>query len=211
MIGTRAQNYATIYDVTNSTWRELGTYARNYRVNEFYSIGNTVFVWFEWMYLFYPGGFIASFETLKAVPARYSCSRPRPYWWSKNVVTLRGYYPGDEGDFASFGYPLPYPNDVKCSWKINARVGSVIQLTFHSFHLEAAGSFGYCWDDDVSIVQGERGKVIGRPFTFCGSSVPAVFQSNYSSVSVGFETDSSGRYPGFHASYEILLDRKLLH
>ena len=73
-------------------------------------------------------------------------------------VTLRGTYPGVEGDFASFGYPLPYPKDVKCSWKIKARGGSVIQLTFHSFHLEAARYLGHCWDDAVSIVQGERGK-----------------------------------------------------
>lgn len=215
MVGSSALNYATVYDMTNSTWRTLGEYTRNDRVNEFYSIGNSVFVEYKSMYLFYPGGFIASFEALKATPARYRhqypCSRPWPYWWSRNVVTLWGSSPGDEGEFASFDYPLSYPNDIKCSWEIKARAGTVIQLTFHSFHLEPS-NHGRCWDDSVLISQQSQGsgwkKRIG---TFCGSSIPAVIQSNYSSVYVDFESDSSGRYPGFHASYKILLDRKLFH
>ena len=209
MVGSKALNYATVYDVTNSRWRNLGEYARRYRDNEFYSIGNNVLVVYKSMYLFYPGGFFASYETLDAVPARYSCSRPRPYWWSRNVITRQPSFPGEQGEFASFGYPLPYPNDVKCRWEIEAPVGNVIQLTFHSFHLEPS-DHGHCWDDSVGITQGERGNIFGPPFTFCGSSIPAVFQSNYSSVYVSFVTDSSGRYPGFHASYKLLIDRKLL-
>ncbi|KAJ7389723.1 hypothetical protein OS493_029623 [Desmophyllum pertusum] len=135
MEGSSNQNYAEVYDVTNSRWKSLGTFARHSRVNEFYSIGNNVLVEFTSRYLAWPGwpgGFIASYEAVKAAPARYSCSKPTPNWWSKNVVTLHGY----NGEFASFGYPLPYPNDVKCSWEIKAPLGYVIQLTFHSFHLQ---------------------------------------------------------------------------
>ena len=210
MVGYRLQNYAIVYDVTNSTWRELGTYARDYRENEFYSIGNVVFVWFESLYQVYPGGFLASYEALKAVPARYSCSKPSPYWWSKNLVTL----PYRQGEFASFGYPLPYSNDVKCSWKIEAPAGYVIQLTFNSFHLEQSKYADCLWNanDFVGILDSSLdGQLQRRIGTFCGSSLPPVIQSNYSSVYVNFETDSTGRYPGFHASYKILPDRKLPH
>ena len=205
MVGYRLQNYATVYDVTNSTWRTLGTYARDYRENEFYSIGNSLFVEFTSLYLLYPGGFLASYEALRAVPARYSCSKPTPYWWSDNLVTL-GHL---QGEFASFGYPLPYPNDVECSWRIEARAGYVIQLTFHSFHL---GQSKYCrwWNDAVTV--SEYGCHFVRELgTFCGSSLPPVIQSNYSTMKVNFQTDSIGRYPGFHASYKMLPDRKLLH
>ena len=166
MVGHRVQNYVTVYDVTNSTWHELGTYARDYRENEFYSIGNSVFVEFTSLYLVYPGGFLASYEALKAVPARYSCSKPSPYWWSDNLVTLR--HP--QGEFASFGYPLPYPNDVECSWKIEALAGYVIQLTFHSFHLGQQSK--YCLNDQVTVSEYD-GWRIG---TFCGSSLPPVIQ-----------------------------------
>lgn len=203
MVGYRLQNYATVYDVTNSEWRELGMYARNYRVNEFYSIGNSVFVEFTSLYLVYPGGFFASYEALKAVPARYSCSKLSRYCWSENVITLQR----SQGEFASFGYPLPYPNDVECSWKIKAPAGYVIQLTFHSFHLEESKYEDCMWDDAVGISQEIEPGWLG---TFCGSSLPPIIQSNYSSMCVIFETDSSGRYPGFHASYKILPDRKLL-
>ena len=201
MVGHRVQNYITVYDVTNSTWHELGTYARDYCENEFYSIGNSVFVEFTSLYLVYPGGFLASYEALKAVPARYSCSKPSPYWWSDNLVTLR--HP--QGEFASFGYPLPYPNDVECSWKIEALAGYVIQLTFHSFHLGQQSK--YCLNDQVTVSEYD-GWRIG---TFCGSSLPPVIQSNYSGMKVKFYTDSTERYPGFHASYKMLPDRKFLH
>ena len=204
MEGSSNQNYAEVYDVTNSRWKSLGTFARHSRVNEFYSIGNNVLVEFTSPYLAWPswpGGFIASYEAVEAAPARYSCSKPTPNWWSKNVVTLHGY----NGEFASFGYPLPYPNDVKCSWEIKAPLGYVIQLTFHSFHLQPS-SYD-CWDDYVSISElGRWRQRIGR---FCGSSLPSVIQSNYSTVYVNFLTDSAGRYPGFHASYKWLRDRKL--
>lgn len=201
MVGHDVQNYAAVYDVTNSNWRRLGKYARKYRKNEFYSIGNSVLVVFISLYLVYPGGFFASYETLKALPAKYSCSKPSPYWWSKNVVTLYG----PQGEFASFGYPLPYPNDVKCSWKIEARAGYVIQLTFHSFHV--GHESGYCWSngDYIEIYENYYG---WRTGTFCGPSLPPVIQSNISSMHVYFQTDSSGRYAGFYASYKMLPDRK---
>ena len=206
MVGHRLQNYATVYDVTNSTWRRLGTYARDNRENAFYSIGNSVFVEFKSWYLLYPGGFLASYEALRAVPARYSCSKPTPYWWSDNLVTLGRL----QDEFASFGYPLPYPNDVECSWRIEARPGYVIQLTFHSFHVGQSKDCGW-WNDEVTVSEYDGQFFVTKLGTFCGSSLPPVIQSNYSSMKVNFQTDSTGRYPGFHASYKMLPDRKLLH
>ena len=206
-------NEAEVWDVTNSTYRRLGSYCHNYRVNEFYSVGNNVLVRFTSTYSKeYPGGFLASYEALKAVSARYSCTNGR-YWWSKKVVYLHAH----RGDFASYDYPLSYPNDVKCSWKIKGRAGYVIRITFHSFNMGPKpdpfeGDDCLFADDYVRIYESVYGdeycrrrcSIIGK---FCGFSPPFVIQSNYSNVDVHFEAGTTGRYPGFHASYEQLINR----
>ena len=205
-------NEAEVWDVTNSTYRRLGRYCHNYRVNEFYSIGNNVLVRFTSTYSKeYPGGFLASYEALKAVPARYSCTKGQ-YWWSKKVV----YLPAHRGDFASYDYPLSYPNDVKCSWKIEGRAEYIIRITFHSFNLGPKpdpfeGNDCLFAKDYVHIAESvheDRDSLWRSSIgTFCGFSQPFVIQSNYSYVYVDFVTGTTGRYPGFHASYEALINR----
>lgn len=211
--GSCSQNKVDVWDRTNSTWRDLGRYCYD-RVMEFYSRRNNVLVWFQsyWYYSGYPGGFLASFEAVKAVPARYACSRAR-YWWSKDVISLHSPY--RYGDFASYDFPLSYPNDVKCSWKIERPNEYVIRITFLSFNLgpvqESIPGLSCAFSNDyVAIRQGTGGDWTWQIGTFCGTSLPPVIQSNYSNVYVDFVADSSGRYQGFHASYEILINRKLL-
>ena len=82
--------------------------------------------------------------------------------------------------------------------------GYVVQLTFLSFDLQQSQD---CEADYLEIKHGSFSwpTVVGK---FCGSSHPAVIQVNDSNVYVEFKTDSSGKYPGFHASYKVLPDRK---
>lgn len=189
------KNNVEVFDVTNSTNTSLtGKFCEEKVV---FSKGNNVEVKYSANKGVTQGGFIASYEALDAVPARYSCSN-RGY-----VSALTGTF----GEFASSDYPLAYPNDAKCSWDLQVSGADLIQLTFHSFDLQQSLD---CTADYVEIKQGKyrsQSQVIGK---FCGSSVPASFQSNYSKVFVDFVADSSGRYPGFHASFKALPNRKLV-
>ena len=162
-----------------------------------YSKGNNLLVKFSSKRrLTYSSGFFATYESVKAIPAEYSCRSS-----SGRRITLTE----TSGEIASYSYPLSYPNDVKCSWKIEAPVGHLVQLTFHSFDLQQSQD---CEADYVEIKHGSYSwpTVIGK---FCGSSSPGDIQVNDSNVYVDFKTDSSGKYPGFQASYKILPDRRL--
>lgn len=191
--GSCDENYVEVFDVENSTSKFLGKFCFNDQV--VYSKGSNVIVKFSLLSASDGNrGFAATYEALKVRPAQYSC-------FSDGYVTLTD----TRGDFASFGYPLLYPNNVKCSWSIEVPPEYIIQLTFHSFHLQQSQD---CEVDFVEIKQGNDAFWSSRIGKFCGSSLPRVILSNYSKVFVDFVTDSFGRYPGFHASYIAVLNRK---
>ena len=188
------QNYAHVFDVTNSKKILLGKFCYDQNENEqaVYSKGNNMLV----SALFIKGGFVATYEAVGEIPAPYSCLNIRDMHLNKT-----------SGEFASFNYPHLYPNGAKCSWTINAPPGYLIQLTFHSFNLESSED---CQADYVTVKQGAfytlgMSDLIGR---FCGSSLPPVIRSTYSNVYVDFVSDRSGGYTGFHASYTVFPDRK---
>lgn len=191
--GLCESNYVEVFGVTNSTRNILTERFCDEKV--VFSKGNNVQIKYSILKSIYQGGFIASYEALDSVPARYSCSSGG----YKSDLT------GTTGELASFNYPLLYPNDASCSWTLEVPAGNLIQFTFHSFNLQPSKD---CQADYVEVKQGRykhNSQVIGR---FCGSSLPASFQSNYSKVFVDFVTDSSGRYPGFHASFRAFPNRK---
>ena len=189
------QNYAEVFDVTNSTRIFLGKFCFNEYTDEqvVFSKGSNLLVSGS----FSKGGFDATYEAVEFIPAPYSCLNIRT-----NIKLNE-----TSGEFASYNYPQLYPNGVKCSWEIKAPAGYLIQLTFHSFDLQSSRD---CKADYVAVKQGESysmamSNLIGR---FCGSSLPSVIRSKYSRIYVDFVSDRSGRYLGFHASYTFFPDRK---
>ena len=195
--GTCKDNYIKVFDVTNSTRVSLGKFSKEY-TDEVYSRSNNLIVKYTSRRSYkLSGGFFATYESIKAVPAEYSGHITRH---ESGRVEMKDF----NGEFASYKYPLPYSNDAKCLWEIIRPVGHVIQLTFHSFDLQQSDD---CEADYVKIEQGSFfwRTPIGK---FCGSSLPGVIQVNDSNMYVDFVSDSSGKYPGFHASYQILRDRK---
>lgn len=189
------KNYAEVFDVTKSTSKALTGKICDEKV--VYSAGNNVLVnYVRQGSASYHAGFVASYEALEAVPAKYSCS-------GKGYSTVLT----SAGEFASIDYPLAYRNNDKCLLTLQVPVGRLVQVTFHSFHLQQSQG---CQADYVEFKSGKsrydpKADMIGR---FCGSSLPASFTSNYSKVFVEFVTDSSGRYPGFHATFKAVPNRK---
>ena len=201
------ESYVEVYDITNSTRIPLGKFCHvpEYSNTEVYSRGNNLIATYVTVSNASPFsdiGFLATYETVKAVPVAYACRKSHS---SGYPVTL---LQSTDGEFASYQYPLPYSNDVHCSWRIKAPFGFIVIMTFHAFELQHSQD---CEADYVEIKQ-EQGKSIWRTSEivgrFCGSSLPGVIQSNRSIVLVDFVTDSSGRYPGFRASYKTIPNRK---
>ena len=162
-----------------------------------FSNGNSLLVEYNSRRWANNSGFLATYETIKERPANYSC------------LGKESSLEDDQGEFASFSYPLHYPNNAKCSWRIYRPAGFIVQLTFHSFNLQQSEN---CEADYVEIRQGKdksdvewRSELIGR---FCGYSLPPVILSNQSYVIVKFIADVFKMYPGFHASYKVLANRK---
>ena len=192
--GDCKENFVNVFDATNSTRISLGKVCSLFEEVVF-SKGNSLLVEYNSLRRAYYNGFLATYETVRERPADYSCFR-------RQGSLLED----DQGEFASFSYPLHYPNNVKCSWRIDRPAGFIVQLTFHSFNLQQSEN---CETDYVEIRQSKdnfkRWELIGR---FCGSSLPPVIVSSQSYVIVKFVADMSKMYPGFHASYKVLANRK---
>ena len=195
--GDCKENFINVFDATNSTRISLGKFCDKYSEEVVFSNGNSLLVEYNSLHMSWydDNGFLATYETIKERPADYSC------------LGKESSLEDDQGEFASFSYPLHYPNNAKCSWRIYRPAGFIVQLTFHSFNLQQSEN---CEADYVEIRQSkdnfkQHSESIGR---FCGSSLPPVIVSNHSYVIVKFVADMSKMYPGFHASYKVLANRK---
>ena len=197
--GDCKENFVNVFDATNSTRISLGKFCDKYSEEVVFSNGNSLLVEYNSLHMSWydDNGFLATYETIKERPADYSC------------LGKESSLEDDQGEFASFSYPLHYPNNAKCSWRIYRPAGFIVQLTFHSFNLQQSEN---CEADYVEIRQSKdksdvewRSELIGR---FCGYSLPSVIVSNQSYVIVKFVADMSKMYPGFHASYKVLANRK---
>lgn len=199
--GSCNSSYVEVYDVTNSAWINTRRFCSLFKPQVVYSKGSSFLVTYVIASESLLNGFFATYETLTVVPAPYACSKSslRPY----DRITLHD----TSGELASYQYPLPYSNDVNCFWTIEVPVGYNINFTFHSFDLQQSED---CLADYVLIKQEkyswQTGDILTHSRRFCGSSLPAAIQSNHTKMNVDFVADSSGRYPGFHASYTAIED-----
>ena len=196
VLGPCNHSYVEIYDVTNSTWVSPGKLCAIGIAREVYSKGNNLLVTYVTTLPASARGFFASYETVPVVPASYACSSP-----GGSRIQLSG----TNGELASYLYPRPYANDGSCRWTIEAPVGYIVNLTFHSFDLQQSQD---CRADYVQIKQGKYYHSAEELGKFCGSSLPGVIKTSQTKMYVDFVVDSSGRYPGFHASYDIVPNRK---
>lgn len=192
------KNYAEVFDMTDSKSEALTGKFCDAKV--VFSKGNNVHVRYSTKQGIRHGGFVAFYEALGAVPATYSCSKkPRGYVYKLTDTA---------GAFASFDYPLTYPNDASCTWRLTVPPTHLVLITFHSFDLQQSQD---CSADYVEIkrLKWQRLYYVWQVFRkLCGSSLPASYQSNYSSVIMEFMSDSSGRFPGFNASFSAVPNRK---
>lgn len=106
-------SYVEIFDTANSTRTSLKKFCDvTHSDVEVYSRGSSLLVTHvNLLNASTTVGFLATYETVKSIPAKYACAKSDKYGLPK---TLRG----TDGEFASYQFPLSYSNDAKCSWTI---------------------------------------------------------------------------------------------
>jgi len=100
------------------------------------------------------------------------------------------------GEISTPRFPLHYPRNRKCIWKIHASKGKYIVLNFLHFEIETACPLGkkcICLDK-VEIKDGEASK------TYCFSAPPTIISSG-NELTISFFSDIYGRLEGFKALY----------
>ena len=123
-----------------------------------------------------------------AVPAPFSCTQ------SKRINRLKS----EKGTFASYNYPLPYDDNIECSWTIIVDTDYRVKLSFDFFNLSRSSD---CSDDYVEVRDGQfaTSDLLGK---FCGSDKPESVTSDLWELYVTFKSSGKTKYPGFKASYE---------
>ncbi|GFG35967.1 hypothetical protein Cfor_02931, partial [Coptotermes formosanus] len=125
--------------------------------------------------------------------------------YSSIGVECGGILKQQQGTIQSPNYPLYYSGDHICRWVIVGAPGTVVQLTWQSFHLEGSGYNSHCPYDTVVVFDNssvpEYGGVMG---TFCGDTLPPVLTTTDNVMTVIFTTDSSASREGFSATYTTL-------
>merc|ERR1739848_95443 len=110
-----------------------------------------------------------------------------------------GRCPGTEGGvITSPNYPKDYPVKRDINYTIETLQGSIIQLTFEAFDLEAARTTGRggCYDS-LRIIDSDN-EILG---TYCETVTITPFNSTSNSLTVIFTSDESTTRPGFRASW----------
>ncbi|CAG0904641.1 unnamed protein product, partial [Darwinula stevensoni] len=101
-------------------------------------------------------------------------------------------------------HPDVYPNRARCTYIVAGAVGTIVRLTFTSFHLEehVRCNFDYLEVYDNTTLP-NTGGLVGR---YCGRVNPPVLTSTENVMTLIFRSDHSIGGQGFSAAYIILND-----
>ncbi|KAK6490383.1 versican core protein-like isoform X1 [Huso huso] len=121
---------------------------------------------------------------------------------SSNVqsASCGGVLRGVMGEFQSPGFPQSYLSDMDCTWVIEAPVGHIVHLDFHSLVLEEHRTCQY----DYVIVYDGRGAAKQELGRFCGSELPPQLRATSNAMMVVMKSDSSVELDGFSAQFSTV-------
>ncbi|XP_072836267.2 CUB and sushi domain-containing protein 2 isoform X4 [Pogona vitticeps] len=137
-----------------------------------------------------PGYTLSDSEALECEP-NFQWSRPLP----SCEALCGGYIRGSNGTVLSPGFPDFYPNNLNCTWVIEASHGKGVFFTFHTFHLESGHDY---------LLITENGSFSQPLKQLTGSRLPAPFSAglfgNFS-AQIRFISDFSISYEGFNITF----------
>ncbi|XP_053123530.1 CUB and sushi domain-containing protein 2 isoform X5 [Hemicordylus capensis] len=137
-----------------------------------------------------PGYTLSDSDALECEP-NFQWSRPLP----SCEALCGGYIRGSSGTVLSPGFPDFYPNNLNCTWVIEASHGKGVFFTFHTFHLESGHDY---------LLITENGSYSQPLKQLTGSRLPAPFSAglfgNFS-AQIRFISDFSISYEGFNITF----------
>ncbi|XP_074621556.1 uncharacterized protein LOC141880074 [Acropora palmata] len=109
-------------------------------------------------------------------------------------VTVNG-----TGFIKSPRFPLNYPVDILCEWKLCVKQGSRITLKFTDFEVEPTQG---CSFDALEVFSGDSTDVNNRLVKLCGNELPDPIVSTSHELLIRFRSDFSVTKRGFKLQYE---------
>uniref|UniRef100_A0A8C2HQA1 CUB and Sushi multiple domains 3a n=1 Tax=Cyprinus carpio TaxID=7962 RepID=A0A8C2HQA1_CYPCA len=123
------------------------------------------------------------------------------YYWQPSppvcIAPCGGNLTGSSGFILSPNFPHPYPHSKDCDWLIAVNSDYVLSLAFISFSIEPNYDFLYIYDGPDS-----NSPLIG---SFQDSKLPERIESSSNTMYLGFRSDGSVSYTGFHLEYKAKL------
>lgn len=111
------------------------------------------------------------------------------------------------GSFQTPRYPVQYPRDLNCIWKIEVGQNNKIILRFRDFDVE--GDSQDCPDDSdyAKVYNGlaSWSPIIGR---YCGKETPSSITSKANVLRIEFRSNAQYAGRGFHAVYTVQSEEK---
>lgn len=107
----------------------------------------------------------------------------------------------EKGEFYSPNYPNHYPNNTKCTLRIEAQYGYLVQVDFlDTFKMENSPTCEY---DRLVVRDGPFGYSSCKG-VYCGHNFPPKITSMGQYLWLQFQSDGSIEYEGFRATYKFI-------
>jgi len=106
----------------------------------------------------------------------------------------------NEGVIKSPNHPQNYPNNIVCTWRIEAQDGYNILLQVKSFRLD--GTYPDCKQDALLIYDGRNDTADSFQSPYCGTEMISSLKSTGNFLFLKFITDSLQTFPGFKIEYK---------
>ncbi|KAL7976600.1 hypothetical protein Chor_008549 [Crotalus horridus] len=135
---------------------------------------------------------------IKFVSDIYLTSTGFSAYWDGTSTGCGGILTTSSGIFMSPNYPMPYYKNAECYWLLKSSHGSVFELYFDQFHLEAHSS---CYFDYLAVYDGSssNSNMLGK---FCGNQIPPTLRSTSNNMYIKLRTDGSLNSRGFLAHFK---------
>ncbi|KAJ7371369.1 hypothetical protein OS493_025831 [Desmophyllum pertusum] len=104
----------------------------------------------------------------------------------------------DSGVIKSPRYPVSYPDEVNCEWKIVVDNGSRITLTFVDFEVEPSHNCEY---DSLEVYNGQTQESANQVAKLCGNQLPDPIVSRGPQLFLRFHSDFSVGFKGFKLQF----------
>ena len=105
-----------------------------------------------------------------------------------------------QGVIKSPNHPQNYPNNVVCTWRIEAQDGYNILLQVKSFQLD--GRSPDCKHDALLIYDGRNDTADSFQSPYCDREIFSSLKSSGNFLFLKFTTDSFQTFPGFKIEYK---------